>query len=337
MKADLIISGGTIVTETLQYVGNIAVKDEKIIMIFTQPMEMEAKMQINAEGMYVIPGGIQMHASEESSESMLYESLKALKESGGFLCVHAESEELAAFYTEQLKKEGKHGIFVNANFRSEIAELEAVERTLFWVRKMGGSIHFCRVASAAALERIAEAKREGLSVTAETCPQYLFFTRDDLAKKGITLKCTPPVRDEKNRCALWDQIKKGNVDCIASDHWLPAEDVPHMLAVLLTLGVQEYGISLKDIVKLFSANPARRLGIYGKKGTIQIGADADLVLLDLNEKWIMKKENCLYENKISPYLGYEFTGKVKKTILRGRLAYDDAVWVDAEGSGTKII
>lgn len=286
-------------------------------------------------------------------DGIIYEGLKMLNDGKAFLGVHAENDQMIDFYTERAKREGKTDIPSYVNSRPEISELEAIERCLFLAEKTGGNIHICHVATAAGIERIAQARKAGIHVTAETCPHYLFFTIDDFIKCGGVLKCAPPIRDDRNRRALWEQLIRGNIDCIASDHspcsgelkegkdiwsiWGGISGIQNMLNVLLTIGFHEYGMTLSQIVRVFSANPARRMSIYGTKGIIQVGADADLVILDINEEWTMKKENSLSKNKVSPYFGHQFKGKIKQTILRGRVIYEDTSDIDARGYGKLIL
>lgn len=441
---DLIISNAIVVSEDSQYKAHIAVKDGKISAVSSKPLDMECISQIDAQGLTIIPGGVDIHvhfnepgrtcwegwetgsraaaaggvttvadmplnsvpyvvnceayeqkkqaAADKSfvdyilwggltdnnldeipklqkegvycfkafmsgsgveystaHDGILYEGLRLMRNGKNFLGVHAENDDIVSFLAERAQKEKRIDFKSYADSRPEISELEAIERSLFWAQQTGGSLHICHVATAAGIERISQAKTQGISVTAETCPHYLFFSEKDYDRYGAGLKCAPPIRDELNRQKLWCQLLEGKIDCVASDHspctnelkqgkdiwhvWGGINGIQSTLNVLLTAGCHEFGLTLSQLVKVFSANPARRMGIYGTKGVIQTGADADFVLLDPKEEWIMTEEDSFSKNKNSPYIGCKFTGRVRKTILRGNVIYDVEKTIDAAGYG----
>ena len=218
------------------------------------------------------------------------------------------------------------------------AELAAIER----VRPTAhGAVHVVHASCAAT---VTAAKRAGLSV--ETCPHYLAFDADDVARVGSALKCAPPIR-RGAREELWDAVLRGDVDYVASDHspctpalkqgafvaaWGGVSGIQSTLPVMLTEGVHARGLRLETLAQLVASRPAARLGLT-RKGEIRAGKDADLVLVDLDREWTLDAADLETRSGISPYLGRRFRGAVTRTIVRGRTVYADGVVTGAPGDG----
>ena len=195
------------------------------------------------------------------------------------------------------------------------------------------------------------AKEAGVNVTVETCPHYLYFDEDDFVAIGPLLKCTPPIRTRDHVGALWQSVLSGDVDIISSDHspsayelkengvdniweaWGGITGVQAMLAVILTEGYHKRGLGLPEIVRMMSANPARRFGLFPQKGSMTPGADADLIVVDLDCEWTLTKDMLLSKNPHSPYVGRTFKGRIEKTLVRGQLVYDQGEIVATPGYG----
>ncbi len=183
-----------------------------------------------------------------------------------------------------------------------------------------------------------EARARGIDVSVETCPHYLFFTEDDLEPIGVAAKCAPPLRDEDEHAKLWEGVLDGQVDLIASDHspsdpslkiqgdfrtsWGGVAGVQSTLAVLLERGLDGRRLRFEHIAGLLAANPAARFRIPSK-GTLTPGNDADLLLLDPSRSYTLEPSQLLQRHKVSPYLGFEFTGVVVRTIRRGETIFLD--------------
>lgn len=273
-----------------------------------------------------------------ANDAILYEGLKYTAGTDQFIGVHEENDTVTSYYGRKMRENGRCDALSWVEARPEVSELEAVNRFLYWTEKSKGNGHLCHVSVAEAFEKIAGAKERGVSVTAELCAHYLWFTQDDFVKKGSLLKCAPPVRSAENREMLWQKVLEGKVDMITSDHspcgkedkdkdniwdaWGGVAGVQNIVHVLLTEGVHKRGMSLNLMTKLLSANPAKRFGIYGKKGVIAPGADADLMILDLDRTWKFREQDIYTKCKISPYVGACFHGKVERTIVRGRTVFD---------------
>ncbi len=242
------------------------------------------------------------------------------------VAVHAESEELTR------RPPGLTGIADYLTSRPVLAELEAIQSATLMAQETGVRLHIVHVSSGRGVALAAEARARGVDVSIETCPHYLFFTEEDLLRLGAVAKCAPPLRTEEDRQSLWSNL--ANVDIIASDHspcapnlkhsddffsvWGGISGVQTTLAVLLESG----DIPLERIASLTAEAPARRFNISGK-GRLEPGLDADLSLVDLNDRFTLESGNLFYRHKVTPYLGYSFHGRVRRTVLRGQTIFED--------------
>lgn len=276
-----------------------------------------------------------------ADDAILLEGLKFTRDLDCFIGVHAENDAITSYYAKKLKAAGRTDRMAWVESRPEVQELEAISRFLLLLKHSEGKGHICHVSVSKGFDLIEEAKTAGIKVTAETCAHYLWFDQEDFAEKGPLLKCAPPLRSSSNRNELWKQVLDGKVDFVTSDHspstesekikgngniwmaWGGVSGIQNTVPVLITEGVHKRNMPLTRLTRIISANPAKRAGIYGKKGLIGVGADADLMIIDLHKKWTFSKGEIKTKNKISPYIGEEFTGAVEKTIIRGKLVFEN--------------
>ena len=230
------------------------------------------------------------------------------------------------------------------------AELTAVERAAAAARATGASVHVVHASSPAVLGAARAARRAGADITAETCPHYLAFDAADVERTGTALKCAPPIRAGA-RDALWDDVVHGRVDYVASDHspstrslkepndgrftsaWGGVAGIQSTLAVMLAEGVHARALPLELLAQLLATRPAKRLGIWPRKGEIRAGTNADLVLVDLDAEWTFTREMLETRSGQSPYVGRRFRGRVERTIVRGRTVYADGKVTGTPGDG----
>jgi allantoinase len=181
-----------------------------------------------------------------------------------------------------------------------------------------------------------------VDISIETCPHYLFFTEEDMEQIGAAAKCAPPLREKRERDKLWTALLRGVVNVVASDHspappemkqdfnffkiWGGVAGAQSTLAVLLTAGHHERGLSLTRISDLTAGWPARRFRLPNK-GSIAVGNDADLTLVDLNASYTLEKSDLFQRHRVSPYPGKSFRGTVKKMILRGQVIFEGGRFV----------
>jgi allantoinase len=259
------------------------------------------------------------------------------------VAVHAESEELTRGLAARTAARTVRAFL---DSRPVIAELDAIQRALLLSAEAGARLHIVHVSSGRGVAMAAEARARGVDVTIETCPHYLHFTEDDVERLGAIAKCAPPLRSGEDHEALWAELQRGHVDIVASDHspappsmktgdfiaaWGGIAGVQSTLPVLLDRGCRQRGLSLERVASLVAGEPARRFRI-ARKGSIEVGHDADLTLVDRDERWTLSAADLQQRHALSPYLGESFRGRVRRTIRRGETLFRDGQ-ITASGGG----
>jgi allantoinase len=271
-----------------------------------------------------------------SDDLTLLEGMRVAASLGLPVAVHAESDAITGALSSRFRALDKTGIRDYLESRPVIAELEAISRAILFAEDSGCALHIVHVSSGHGVILASEARARGVNVSIETCPHYLAFTEEDLERLGAVAKCAPPLRSKLEQELLWQQVLQGNVDIVSSDHspappsmktspdffaiWGGISGVQSSLNVLLTEGYEARGLSLNQISNLVSRKPAERFRLPNK-GKLELGFDADFVLLDLNASFVLSAEMLEYRHKQSPYLGHEFKGVVRRTVARGRSVY----------------
>ncbi|WP_278342209.1 allantoinase AllB [Parageobacillus thermoglucosidasius] len=285
----------------------------------------------------------------------LLKGMQIVAELGSVLVLHSESDvitkQLAALYQSQGRKTARD----YAASRPVLSEIETVNRAIAYAEITGCKLHIVHVSSGKVLERIKMKPNKEVLIlrfTVETCPHYLCFTVDDIERIGAVAKCAPPLRERENVESLWEALKSGEIDMIGSDHspsppamkvasdngdffslWGGISGAQTTLNVMLEEGDWRRGIPLEVIVRVTATNPAKRFGLYPRKGTIAVGSDADLTLVDLQSSFVLKETDLLYRHQQSPYIGKSFRGIVTHTILRGRVVFQRGEIIDSNISG----
>lgn len=264
-----------------------------------------------------------------ADDRTLFDGLREAARLGLPVAVHAESQELTRPPVDQTSVRS----FLDS--RPIIAELEAIHRATLLAREAGAKLHIVHVSSGRGVALAAEARAQGADVSIETCPHYLFFTEEDVERLGAVAKCAPPLRSAADQESLWTQLFSGSIDIVASDHspappdlksgdfgkaWGGIAGVQCTLAVLLDRGHHRRGLSLDRVCSLLASAPARRFQIPDK-GTIAVGMDADLTLVDLSRSALLQPERLFQRYPLSPYLGSIFRGCVERTIRRGETIF----------------
>ena len=282
------------------------------------------------------------------SDAQMLEVFDVARREGALVMVHAEGHDAIRFMAWKLQEAGKTAPYYHAIAHSSIAEREATHRALSHAELVDVPIVIVHVSGQEPLDEIRAARRRGLNVIAETCPQYLVLTADDL--KGLNMDfegakyvCSPPPRDLAAQAAIWQGLKDGSFDIFSSDHapfrfqgenntgkdnprartsfkWIPngLPGIETRMAILFSEGVSKGRITPERFVALTATNPAKTYGLHPRKGSIMIGADADIVLWDPAEEWILRQANLNHGSDYTPYEGIEVTGRPIRTILRGR-------------------
>lgn len=285
------------------------------------------------------------------TDDTLYSHLSILAENDGLALLHCENDQLIKRMEKILQAEDKNdGIAYNQS-HPDYAEIEAIQRAIYFLEKTGARAIIAHISTAEGLRLVKEAKDRGIEVYAETCPHYLTFIAEDMKKHGPFLKFSPPMRDENNRQELWNLLASGYVDLIGSDHcpftfeekekglsniWEAPNGIPGlqtMLPVILN-AVNKGLITLEQLVKISSYNPSKLYGLYPRKGIIQIGSDADLTIIDMDLVKEYSEDEIESKCKWSPYVGITFTGWPIMTVVRGEVVYKNGEIVGELGHGT---
>lgn len=252
------------------------------------------------------------------------------------VAVHAESHELVQSLSRRMVEQGRQGVRDFLESRPVLAEVEAIQRSTQFAGEAGAKLHIVHVSSGRGVAAAAEARARGVDVSIETCPHYLSFTEDDVERLGAIAKCAPPLRSSAEQASLWEKLRSGTVDLVASDHspappemksgtfwqaWGGIAGVQSTLAAMLEQGHHRRRLPLERIASLLAAEPARRFRI-ANRGRVAPGNSADLALVDLNASFALKSEDLLQRHRISPYVGAGFRGAVRQTIRRGEVIFD---------------
>ncbi|OAS13414.1 allantoinase AllB [Paenibacillus oryzisoli] len=294
------------------------------------------------------PGGEGEDIFTEVDDETLVNGMKEIARLGLVLALHAESEEIVSKLTAEAVQAGKRSALDFIATRPIAAEVEAVSRALDYAEMTGCMLHFVHISSAEAVQVIAKAKAQGMDVTVETCPHYLTLTNVEVERLGPVAKCAPPIRSVEDQASLWEELKAGRFDIIASDHspspkhmkqgdffaaWGGISGAQSTLELMLDEGHLRREVPLTELARMLALEPAKRFGLYPRKGEIAIGADADLALVDLAAGYTLQESDLLYRHKQSPYVGKAFGCSVKSTFLRGVNVYERGVGVGAALEG----
>jgi allantoinase len=261
-------------------------------------------------------------------------AMREIASFGGLLIVHAEDAEAVV----EAPHSRRYADFLASRPRE--AENQAVARVIGLARETGCRVHILHVASAEALPMIAAARRDGVRISAETCPHYLTFTAEDVPEGATQFKCCPPVREAANRDQLWEGLRDGSLDMVVSDHSPSTVDLKTLDSgdfgtawggiSSLQLGLpavwtqaRERGFSLVDVVRWMCSAPARQAGLRGKGG-LELGRDADFCVFAPDDGFVVDATLLHHKNALTPYDGRRLTGVVRSTWLRGEKMDIDA-------------
>ena len=257
--------------------------------------------------------------------------------------VHCEDEKIVSVRESEAKSSGRNGVRDFLKAHPPFSEEKAVEMVLEVAEISGARVHICHASIPSVVEKVVAARSRGVKATVETCPHYLIFTEDDLERMQGILKCTPPVRKQKDVDGMWNMLLSGKIDMLGSDHspstrsqkkqlrgnfwdiWGGINGVQTFFPLLFYYGVIKRGLGVEDLARLTSTKAAEIFGLWPEKGAISVGCDVDFVVFDPTEKWFVSQENLFYKNKHTPYHGMAVTGKVVMTFVRGKCVFDRGV------------
>ncbi len=264
-------------------------------------------------------------------DGAIMEAFRVIAETGRPVAIHAENAAIIARLTDQERRYKARDYASLLRSRPPYTETMTIDAGIRIAHEVGAYLHILHVSSSEGVERVEAARREGIRVTAETCPHYLFLCDKDYGQLGNIMKVFPPVRHEADRERLWKAVVEGSVQVIGSDHaphteeekkldlWrAPAGSATIQVTVPLLLNAVSQGrLSLEVLVSVLSENPARLLGIYGQKGVIAPGADADMTIVDLSRPYTLRSSDMLSKSRVIPYEGVQVRGMPIATFVRG--------------------
>jgi dihydropyrimidinase len=273
--------------------------------------------------------------------------------------IHAENSDFIGWLTDKLLASGHTEPHYHAASRPMAVEREATHRAITMAELADVPILIVHVSGREAVEQIHWAQGRGLKIYAETCPQYLVLTEHDLHApgfEGAKCICSPPPRDKANQAAIWDGLANGVFHIVSSDHapfryadpkgkmirgdktpfnWVPngIPGVETRLPILFSEGVKKGRISLQRFVELTATNPAKMYGLYPRKGSLAIGADADIVIYDPDRKVTITNAMLHHNVDYTPYEGLDVVGWPETVLSRGELVVERGAFIAAEGRG----
>jgi dihydropyrimidinase len=264
-------------------------------------------------------------------------------------CVHAENIEIILTLIKKYREEGRDGLGAWSDCRPSIAEAESVHRAITFAKATSCPLYIVHLSSREALEQARRSKVEYPKIFVETCPQYLTLTKD--SPLGSLGKVNPPLRSSEDTEALWRGISEGLVDTIGTDHcpnpretktgdiWSARPGFPGsatMLPILLSEGVNKKRVSLERVAQVTSFNTAKIFNLFPRKGTLQVGSDADLCIVDLNLRKRVEAKMLQSQSDFSLYEGWNLKGWPTLTMVRGKIVMKDGGIVGPKGQGRYI-
>jgi len=292
-------------------------------------------------------------------DGQILDVLDVAREHGAMAMIHAENADCIEWLTKRLEAAGRTAPRWHAHARPMLVEREATHRAIALSELVDVPILIVHVSGKEAVEQIRWARAHGLPIFAETCPQYLFLTAEDLgiddSYKGAKCICSPPPRNKENQQVIWNGLADGLFTVFSSDHApfkfddpagkkpggeeVPFRHIPNgipgletRLALLYSEGVLKGRITLQKFVELTSTNPAKTYGLHPRKGTIAIGSDADLVIWD-HRDLVIRNENLHHAVDYTPYEGMALKAWPALTVSRGEVVWDGQRLTASEGRG----
>lgn len=286
------------------------------------------------------------------STGAMLEGFEILARHGLRCSLHAETASIMAWRQKKLITAGRTDPLAHLASRPAVVATEAVARAAILAEWTGARIHILHISSADELRPLREAKARGVDITGETCPHYLLFDEGAYETLGSIIRVNPPVREARHQAALWEALKDGTIDMIATDHaphdpeekrrddiWTADCGFPGVetqMQLMLT-EVHKGRLTLEDYVRMAAGAPARAFGLFPRKGAIAVGADADIAFVDMERRHVIRAAELHSRGKITPFEGMETVGLPVHTMVRGRFVMKDRSLVaDTRGWGSSV-
>jgi len=288
-------------------------------------------------------------------DATIFRAMRQTGNNGALVCMHAENGGVIDLLVQKALAEGKTAPIYHALTRPTTAESEAVNRAIALAQMAGAPVYIVHLSSADALEKVSEARDKGVPVFAETCPQYLLLSVEDLDRpnfEGAKYVFTPPLREKWHQDKLWEGLRKNTLQVVSTDHCpfcfkeqkelgrdsfakIPngGPGVENRLQLIHHHGVNQKRITLNRWVEIVSTTPAKMFGLYPRKGTIAIGSDADIVIWDPNKEVTISAQSHHMRVDYSMLEGFKVKGDAEIVLSRGEAIVDKGVWRGRTGRG----
>src|SRR3954464_9061172 len=288
-------------------------------------------------------------------DATIFKALSQTAKNGALVCMHAENGGAIDVIVQRALAEGKTAPIYHAMTRPVRAEAEAVHRSIALAEMAGAPVYIVHLSSEEALNQVREARDRGVPAFAETCPQYLLLSIEELERpnfEGAKYVFTPPLREKSNLPKLWDGLRHDHLQVVSTDHCpfcfedqkvLGKDDftkipnggpgVENRLQLIYHYGVNQGKLSLNRFVELVATTPARIFGMYPKKGEIAAGSDADLVIWDPKAPYTISAQTHNMRVDYSMFEGFQVTGNADKVLARGELIVDKGKYLGRAGRG----
>lgn len=292
----------------------------------------------------------EVHGVPALETDAMAELFDGIADVGGISMIHPEDDRMVRANRQRLESEGRTDGSVVPNWRTKEAEQVSVATTLKIAEQADVPLWFAHLSHPELVDQIDHARSRGVEVYGETCPQYLYLTREDVIEDAPYTMFTPPAREESDRRELWRRLDAGEIHMVNADHApstleqkAAGEDdvfdapfgIPGVETVLPLLldGVAEGKLSLDRLVEVFATNPAKITGLYPRKGAIRVGADADLVVADLDREYTLANDDVVAKCGWTPFDGLTVRGVPETTLVRGEVVVEDRAVVGEPGHG----
>ncbi|MBZ5520949.1 MAG: dihydropyrimidinase [Acidobacteriia bacterium] len=288
-------------------------------------------------------------------DATIFRAMRKASTIGGMICMHAENGGAIDVIVQQALAEGKTAPKYHALTRPTTAEAEATSRAIALAEMAGSPVYIVHLSCNDALEKVREARDRGLPVYAETCPQYLYLSLEDMEKPGFESAkyvFTPPLREKWHQEKLWTGLKQDHLQVVSTDHCpfcfkeqkeMGKDDftkipnggpgIEHRMSLIYSGGVGKGRFSVNRFVELVSTTPARIFGLYPQKGTVAIGSDADLVIFDPNREHTISAQTHHMRVDYSMFEGIKVKGMPDIVLSRGRVVVQGDQFHGKPGQG----
>ena len=288
-------------------------------------------------------------------DGTIFKAMSRTGKNGALICMHAENGSVIDVIVQRALAEGKTAPVYHALTRPVTAEAEAVHRAIAMAEIAGAPVYIVHLSSEAALNEVRAARDRGVPVFAETCPQYLLLSIEELERpgfEGAKYVFTPPLREKSNLPKLWDGLKHDHLQVVSTDHCpfcyedqkilgrdsfakIPngGPGIENRLQLLFHHGVNQGKLSLNRFVEVVSTTPARLFGLYPRKGTIAPGSDADIVIWDPNADHVISARTHHMRVDYSMFEGWKVKGNARTVLSRGDVIVENGHYFGRAGRG----